>query len=677
MLLSLCLVSISLPTFAASRLGVEASPQSRDFVENRQQFQLHSLLTEQRHPRTRDLSEAIGADTAAGLAALLSVDEDVARTLDEVAGDPARMAQLRKASQAVQAALRDGHRIYFYGTGSTGRLAETLESGLWRPFWTRAAQSPAWPRIARGLPDIGERVRGEITGGDRALISSLEGFEDLPLIGELQLQDNGIGPQDVVFAVTEGGETSAVIGTALAAAAQSAGGDRVWFVYNNPDDLLLPFDRSRRVLQDPRIQKLALPTGPQAIAGSTRMQATTTSLYVLGVVLEDAIGRLLGEHLSPADMQALGFSASATLESRLRDFAPIQRQAAAAVQRLATWTDHEARAYAGGRHATYLARQALMPVFVDVTERAPTFRLAPLDRTDAPQRRSWIQVWTPTEDPADAWQALLQRPFRGLEPQRYRDAFERSIDDPYLRATALRSLEQAGSDQQGLYDLAVSPRNLALNGPQAGDLGVLVLCGEDELSPLQVAWLEAYAAAGAELVVFSVGNGPLPSPVLGTLSALPRPVPLVAVTVPWRDPLGLNRTIALKMLLNAHSSGVMAKLGRVVGNTMTAVQPGNLKLVGRATYLVQSHVNAVLAGAAWRERHGPTEPLSYAEANAVLFEAIGQRGELGGTAQAAEVELSVVAILEGLARQYPLSWPDAAAILDRQGLNGYLREYRD
>jgi len=31
-----------------------------------------------------------------------------------------------------------------------------------------------------------------MTGGDRALISSLEGFEDLQLIGRLQLKDRGI-----------------------------------------------------------------------------------------------------------------------------------------------------------------------------------------------------------------------------------------------------------------------------------------------------------------------------------------------------------------------------------------------------------------------------------------------------------------------------------------------------
>ena len=81
------------------------------------------------------------------------------------------------------------------------------------------------------------------------------------------------------------------------------------------------------------------------------------------------------------------------------------------------------RAYTGDRHATYLARRALMPVFVDVTERAPTFRLAPLDRTDAAERRSWIQVWTPVDEAGEAWQALLHRPFRGLDPARYEQPF--------------------------------------------------------------------------------------------------------------------------------------------------------------------------------------------------------------------------------------------------------------
>jgi len=57
--------------------------------------------------------------------------------------------------------------------------------------------------------------------------------------------------------------------------------------------------------------------------------------------------------------------------------------------------------------------------------------------------------------------------------------------------------------------------------------------------------------------------------------------------------------MALKMALNAHSTAVMAKLGRVIGNTMTNVSPSNLKLIGRATYLIQSHVNDSLKKPGW------------------------------------------------------------------------------
>ncbi len=658
-----------------AKLGVAPSPQSQDFVAHKQQFQLHTLLTEQRHPRSFDLSTRIAADTADGLAALLSVDEDIAKALQGVADDPERLGKLEAASREITRALRDGHRLYFYGTGSTGRLAETIESGLWRPFWQRAAQSPAMAKIEARYPGLGERVRGEITGGDRALISSLEGFEDLPEIGRLQLQDNGIRPDDLVFAVTEGGETSAVIGTALAAADQ-AGADarRTWFVYNNPDDVLRPFERSRRVLDDPRIAKIPLPTGPQAITGSTRMQATTTSLYVLGVVLEDATRALLGEVLSADELASLGFG-QASIADRLRGFAGLQRIAAAAAPKLAAWTDREAAGYAAGHRATYLATRALMPVFVDVTERAPTFRLAPLDTADAPERRSWIQVWTPADDAQQAWRALLHRPFHGLDKALYLPPFETGIQDPYLREAALRGLSNAGDEQQALYDLSYSPANMRRCGPQAGDTGALILLGAEAQAAANRQWLEAFAAAGTDLVLVSVSGRPLPAEVLRDLAALPRPVPVIAVTVPQRDAFELDQTIALKMLLNAHSTGVMAKLGRVVGNTMTSVQPGNLKLIGRATWLILSHVNAVLESPAWRAAHGTTEPLSYTEANAVLFEAIEQRRNAPGASGLPEVELSVVAVLEALKTGKPVDWTAAATQLRTQGLNAYLKPY--
>ena len=77
------------------------------------------------------------------------------------------------------------------------------------------------------------------------------------------------------------------------------------------------------------------------------------------------------------------------------------------------------------------------------------------------------------------------------------------------------------------------------------------------------------------------------------------------------------------MLMNAHSTAVMTKLGRVIGNTMTNVRAGNLKLIGRATLLVLSHVNCCLDKG--KRKINPPDTINTitkAEANAVLFETI-------------------------------------------------------
>ena len=55
-----------------------------------------------------------------------------------------------------------------------------------------------------------------------------------------------------------------------------------------------------------------------------------------------------------------------------------------------------------------------------------------------------------------------------------------------------------------------------------------------------------------------------------------------------------RQLVTLKMLLNIHSTAVMAGLGRLVGNTMTNVSPSNLKLIGRATNLIRMHVNQAM-----------------------------------------------------------------------------------
>ena len=475
-------------------LGVEPSAESVDYVQTKTQFQLHTLLTEQRHQKTWPLGERIREDTLAGLKMLSSVDEDVRAKMDELAAAPEALEQ---AARAVEAAILGGRRIYVYGCGATGRLAKQMESTFWRPFWRKVrADGRIWRRLEGRIgAGIEEALVGEMTGADRALISSLEGFEDLQLIGRLQLEDRGIRKGDVVICVTEGGETSSVIGTVLAALDQwksdpgydpAESRERLYFVYNNPDDRLLPFERSRRVINEPGITKINLTTGPQAITGSTRMQATTSETYVVASIVETAVERALRRTLGRKDMVRLGFPAAGGgagrtgVAARLAGFGAALDGVRAALPDLAALTDIETAAYARGRFSTYYAEKGLITVFIDSTERSPTFRLFPLDTVREPARKCWIQVWTGAGAPGEAWQAFLGRPFRGLAADRYRGPFETEVEDPYLRRAALESLKKAGDDQAGLYDFSLSKANTEGRGPKTGDLVVLVALTPEE-----------------------------------------------------------------------------------------------------------------------------------------------------------------------------------------------------
>ena len=129
-----------------------------------------------------------------------------------------------------------------------------------------------------------------------------------------------------------------------------------------------------------------------------------------------------------------------------------------------------------------------------------------------------------------------------------------------------------------------------------------------------------------------------------------------------KDPLHLRENIALKMILNAHSTAVMAKLGRVFGNSMVNVRPGNRKLLGRATHLIQKHVNEYLP-----------ENISYEEANAVLFSAIEYtHAKRNDDVKFAEVPLAIVRILESVCERNVIAWQKAAELLAEHGLAGYL-----
>lgn len=666
-------------------LQIEPSPRSLDYVKNKSQFHLHHLLTEQRHPLTWNLSQVIKRDTEKGLKLLFGVDEDIARKLKSLAEDEAEIKKLEQAVQAIVQALRKGNKIFFYGCGSTGRLAKFMESSLWRPFWRKWKKKPQWKSLFLHLPpQIEDRLVGEMTGGDRALISALEGFEDLQIIGRLQVDDRKITRGDVVFCITEGGETSSVIGAIQAAAEnwkkhEDEARNYLYFVYNNPDCVLEVLERSQQVLANPAITKINLTTGPQAITGSTRMQATTIETFVLGLILEKAIFKLLASHLNKTELACLGFKEEPDFKKEFQSFSWLVSSLISRCQDIATLTDLEAQTYQRGKRSTYLAKRALLTVFIDGAERSPTFHLPPLDPVTEKKRRSLFQVWTEARNHLEAWQRLLGRDFRGLDFNFYQPVLAREVQDPYLREVALQSLLKAGQEQKNLYDFSFSQENLRRRSPHRGDLGLMVGLKEEikELNKKNSCW-QAFARLCSEkkarLALVFTGDeseGAFKRKIEG--SPLLRRAKNVCVPFSGGDPLGLREQLVLKMLLNAHSTAVMALLGRVVGNTMTAVNPSNLKLIGRATYLIMSHVNDTLSADEWRKKYGSVQPISYAEANALLFNCL--ESPVCRASERSEVELSIVRALEAFRLKKFVSWEEAIRIIKEQGLETYLCRY--
>jgi N-acetylmuramic acid 6-phosphate etherase len=342
-----------------------------EFLAQKDKFQLGDLPTESPHPKTVHLSDWAKADIAQGLKVLREVDLDALHRILDLKQD------LREFFTAVAAALAAGDRIFLVGCGATGRLSLSLDY-LWR----------------RKFP-ASDQVRSLMAGGDVALVHSLEGFEDFPDYGARHLLELGFGRNDLLIGSTEGGETPYVIGAVEKAAAVSTRPPQ--FLYCNPREILVErVERSRRVLTDPRIRSFSLDTGPMALTGSTRMQASTVLMLVIGLALD--FGRDID-------------GAFASLEKWI-DY--LERQEVAVLE---PFIVNEANTYLAGEHTIYASDDYAITVFTDTTERAPTFNLAPFDNpAHATGRHSLTYLTIPSAGTAEeSWRHLLARDPRPLE----------------------------------------------------------------------------------------------------------------------------------------------------------------------------------------------------------------------------------------------------------------------
>jgi N-acetylmuramic acid 6-phosphate etherase len=576
-----------------------AQERAEQFLGIAPDFDLGSLLTESSHPRTADLSDVARRSAEAGLSALLDVDRDVVRKYCawSQTGQPAWMAR------AALEALRRGGHIFFTGCGATGRLSVQLDA-TWRAFWQdRRARGQAEPS-----PDRWEDcTRSAMAGGDYALIKSVEGFEDFVPFGRKQVADLGLGAGDIVFAITEGGETSFVIGTAWQGVEAGA---RVFFVYNNPDEVLrVHVRRSREILDDSRIEKVNLTSGPMAVTGSTRMQATSIELLAMLTVLEIVLRELLG---ADGRLDA-GVGRAADVPAQMRSALESVHGAltgATVLQSLARLVETEERIYRAGARTSYFARSVGIDVLTDTTERSPTFctpSFRKWDDTEASE--SWAFLFTPEATTEAAWPALLRRAPQTIE---WTEQDLRALLDEDAAARQATVLREIGHRE--LMRFRIGLDGVPYRPTRKGD-AVMVVVSEQDL-PLVAApdrtfarCLSAALACGADAILIAVGRR---AAVDGFASSAGRKLAsqFVALTVPdtpfLLDPM---TRIGVKILLNALSTCTMVRLGRVLGNRMIWVVPSNFKLIDRSTRYIRD-----LAGVSYEQAcHALFEVIDYVE----------------------------------------------------------------
>lgn len=576
----------------------ESSDQrSADFLKISGQFKLGGLVTESSHPITARLSDVARENIAAGLKLLFATDGDVVRKFADFVAS-GRVAGIR---DTILRALRSGGKIFFTGCGSTGRLSIQLVS-IWRDFWQRACGRCAAPGALAA--DMENRAFSVMAGGDFALIKSVEGFEDFTAFGRRQLADLGVSSHDVVFAITEGGETSFVIGTAWQGVDAGA---KVYFVYNNPNDVLCHFvERSAQVIADPRIEKINLSTGPMAITGSTRMQATTIQLCVLLTVLEMAVRDLITE-AAPRNPPAAG--SSAVPREFLAKLTELHAMLSsdAVLPGLAALVSLEESVYRAGHKNNYYADRLAIDVLTDTTERSPTYCTPPFRKfDDATATESWAFLFMPQTGTPRAWAQLLKREPRCVE---WDDADVATLVGADKAARTSEIVRRIRLPE--LMRFRIGLDGLPFRRLGAGDSAIGIVSEEEMQSLLDKdgfhrVQLESAREAGARTGVIFFGGQ---KACAGAAESVARWNPACAglfVPVPETDFLldGIKR-VGVKMLLNALSTCTMVRLGRVMGNYMVWVVPSNLKLIDRATRYVER-----LTG------------MAYADANRLLFEVI-------------------------------------------------------
>lgn len=169
---------------------------------------------------------------------------------------------IAQASRAAARALRAGGRLVYVGAGSSGRLG-VLDA---------AECSPTFGASAR-------EIRAVLAGGRRAMARPNEGAEDRAPDGRQAIAQLGVDARDFVCGISASSKTAYVLAALAEARRRGA------------FTALVCCSASRAARSAADLVVLAM-TGPELVAGSTRLKAGTATKLILNAVSTCAFASL-------------------------------------------------------------------------------------------------------------------------------------------------------------------------------------------------------------------------------------------------------------------------------------------------------------------------------------------------------------------------------------------------
>lgn len=256
-------------------------------------------ITEQPNPNTAEIDRLSTLDA---LRIINAEDKKVAKAIAQV------LPAIAKAVDGIVARLEHGGRLFYIGTGTSGRLG-VLDASECPPTF---GVSP-------------ELVQGIIAGGYEACYKAVEASEDDHAAGAADLQARGVTSNDVVVGIAASGRTPYTIGAVEYA--RSLGALTICITCNENTALAAAVE----IPLEPIV-------GPEVIAGSTRLKSGTAQKLVLNMLSTMTMVRLgyvKGNRM--ANMQTKNIKLRQRAVGIVQDECEVDEAAALTVLEAANW----------------------------------------------------------------------------------------------------------------------------------------------------------------------------------------------------------------------------------------------------------------------------------------------------------------------------------------------------